>query len=92
MRIRANMIIQPFLAVVLVVCLVNFVVKKIDIAKKDEEIGTVTKQILDQKLKNGESEDILSDENKDDFYRKEAEENLGYADRDEIVYQLVPRS
>ena len=84
--------IQIFLILVFTVCLTNFIAKKVDIAKKDAEIGNITQQIRDQKLKNGELEDILSEENKDDFYRQKAEDSLGLADRDEIIYQLVPRN
>ncbi|MBO5247966.1 MAG: septum formation initiator family protein [Clostridia bacterium] len=82
-------LIQIFLIAVFAVCLMNFVVKKIDIAKKDAEIDAITQQIRDQKLKNGELEDILSEENEEDFYRNQAEDNLGYGYPNEKIYQDI---
>lgn len=81
--------IQVFLIVVFAVCLTNFVVKKVDIAKKDAEIDSIERQIRDQKLKNGELEDILSEENEEDFYRNQAEDNLGYGYPNEKIYQDI---
>lgn len=78
-----------FLIVVFAVCLTNFVVKKVDIAKKDAEIDSIERQIRDQKLKNGELEDILSEENEEDFYRNQAEDNLGYGYPNEKIYQDI---
>lgn len=78
-----------FLIVVFAVCLTNFVVKKVDIAKKDAEIDSIERQIRDQKLKNGELEDILSEENEKDFYRNQAEDNLGYGYPNEKIYQDI---
>ncbi len=89
MRKRIKRLIQVFLIVVFAVCLTNFVVKKIDIAKKDAEIDAITEQIRQQKLKNGELEDILSEENEEDFYRNQAEDNLGYGYPNEKVYQDI---
>lgn len=89
MRKQFKRLIQVFLIVVFAVCLTNFVIKKIDIAKKDAEIEAVTQQIRDQKLKNGELEDILSEENEEDFYRNQAEDNLGYGYPNEKVYQDI---
>lgn len=89
MRKRMKQLIQIFLIAVFVVCLTNFVVKKIDIAKKDAEIDDISRQIRDQKLKNGELEDILSEENEEDFYRNQAEDNLGYGYPNEKIYQDI---
>ena len=89
MRKRMKQLIQIFLIAVFAVCLMNFVVKKIDIAKKDAEIDAITQQIRDQKLKNGELEDILSEENEEDFYRNQAEDNLGYGYPNEKIYQDI---
>lgn len=89
MHKRIKQLIQIFLIVVFAVCLTNFVAKKIDIAKKDAEIDAINQQIRDQKLKNGELEDILSEENEEDFYRNQAEDNLGYGYPNEKVYQDI---
>ena len=89
MRKRIKQLIQIFLIAVFAVCLTNFVVKKVDIAKKDSEIDEITQQIREQQLKNGELEDILSEENKEDFYRNQAEDNLGYGYPNEKVYQDI---
>ena len=72
------------------VCLTNFVVKKIGLAKIDAEVASKQQQIREQQLKNGELQDILSEENEEDFYRNLAEDNLEYGDRDEIVYRVQP--
>ena len=82
-------LIQIFLIVVLVVCLVNFVVKKIDIAETESQNAQIREQIREQELKNGELQDILADENIDDFYRGLAEDNLGYGMADEKIYQDI---
>jgi len=82
-------LIQIFLIVVLAVCLVNFIVKKIDIAETDAKNTQIREQIRAQELKNGELEDILADENIDDFYRGLAEDNLGYGRADEKIYQDI---
>ena len=78
-----------FLIVVLVVCLVNFVVKKIDIAETESQNAQIREQIREQELKNGELQDILADENIDDFYRGLAEDNLGYGMSNEKIYQDI---
>lgn len=86
---RVKQFVRIFLVVVFAVCLTNFVVKKIDIAKKDAEIEAISRKIREQKLKNGELEDILSEENEEDFYRNQAEDNLGYGYSNEKVYQDI---
>lgn len=92
MRKKIKFLIQVFLIVVLCFCSVNFVAKRIDIAKKDAEIAAAKERVREQELRNGELEDVLSEENEADFYREKAEDNLGYGDRDEKIYKLVPRS
>lgn len=89
MRKKFKRLIQVFLAVILLVCLVNFVVKRIDIAETEAESARLRDQIRQQELKNGELEDILSEDNIDDFYRNLAEDNLGYGSADEKVYQDI---
>ena len=89
MRKKFKHLIQIFLAVVLLICLVNFVVKRVDIAETEAESERIREQIRQQELKNGELEDILSEENIDDFYRNLAEDNLGYGSADEKVYQNI---
>lgn len=89
MHKRIKQLFQIFLIVVFVVCLTNFVVKKIDIAKKDAEIDSIARQKREQILRNGELEDILSEENQEDFYRNQAEDNLGYGYPNEKIYQDI---
>ncbi len=89
MRKRIKRLIQFFLIVVFAVCLVNFVAKKIDIAETEAESARIRDRIREQELRNGELEDILSDENIDDFYRNLAEDNLGYGTADEKIYQDI---
>lgn len=89
MRKQFKRLIHVFLLVVFLVLLTNVVVRKIDIAKSDTEAGILNQQIRDQKLKNGEAEDVLSEENMEDFIRNQAEDNLGYGYPDEKVYQDI---
>jgi hypothetical protein len=86
---RIKQLFQIFLIAAFVVCLTNFVVKKIDIAKKDAEIDAIARQKREQILRNGELEDILSEENQEDFYRNQAEDNLGYGYPNEKIYQDI---
>ena len=92
MRKKIKFLIQVFLVVVLCFFSVNFVAKRVDIAKKEAEIAATKEQLREQELRNGELEDILSEENKADFYREKAEDNLGYGESDEKVYKLIPRN
>ena len=68
------------------VFVVNLVSMRSDIAKTEAEIADINRQIIEQKLRNEEYEDILADANTDDFYRDVAENELGYASRDEKIY------
>ncbi len=78
-----------FLVIVFCVFGTTFVRKKIQDAKLDAEIASVKRQIRNQQLKNGELEDILSEENLEDFYRTQAEDNLGWGFPHEKVYQDI---
>ena len=89
LRKKFKRLIQIFLAAVFLVCLVNFVVKRIDIAETEAEIEHTKEQIRQQELKKGELEDILAEENLDDFYREQAEDKLGYGFADEKIYQDI---
>ena len=86
---KVKRLIQVFLIAVFAVCLVNFVVKKIDIAATEAEIDRVRDAKREQDLRNGELEDMLAEENADDFNRNLAEDNLGFGKPDEIVYQDI---
>ncbi len=68
------------------VFVVNLITMRSDIADTEEEIADINRQIIEQKLRNEEYEDILADANTDDFYRDVAENELGYASRDEKIY------
>ena len=70
--------------------LVNVVSSFVNNAKTDAQIADVKDQIRQTRLKNGEYEDILSEENEEDFYRALAEDNLGYGEPNEKVYESVP--
>ena len=86
---KVKRLIQVFLIAVFAVCLINFVVKKIDIAATEAEIDQVRDAKREQELRNGEFEDILAEENADDFNRNLAEDNLGLGKPDEKVYQDI---
>ena len=66
--------------------IVNLITMRADIAATEEQIADINRQIIEQKLRNEEYEDILADANTDDFYRDVAESELGYASRDEKIY------
>lgn len=68
------------------VFIVNLISMRADIAATEAEIADINRQIIEQKLRNEEYEDILADANTDDFYRDVAENELGYASRDEKIY------
>ena len=68
------------------VFIVNLITMRADIAATEEQIADINRQIIEQKLRNEEYEDILADANTDDFYRDVAESELGYASRDEKIY------
>ncbi len=68
------------------VFVVNLISMRADIAKTEAEIADINRKIIEQKLRNEEYEDILADANTDDFYRDVAENELGYASRDEKIY------
>ena len=91
---RLHKRIKHLLLIVLIVTfvgsLVNVVTLFVNNAKTDAQIAGVKEQIRQTKLKNGEYEDILSEENEEDFYRGLAEDNLGYGEPNEKVYESVP--
>ena len=61
---KIRRLVQVFLIAVFAVCLVNFIVKKIDIAATEAEIEQVETEKREKELRNGELEDILTEENK----------------------------
>ena len=89
MHKRIKQLIRIFLVMLLAVFLTNFIVKKVNLAKTDEEIGVVNQNTRDQTLRNEELNDILSEENQEDFYRNQAEDKLGYGYPNEKVYQDI---
>ena len=82
-----NRILNIALSVVLVICVIGVVGKVVDIAAKNSEIEDINSQIRDQKLKNNEYSSVLDEDNLEDFYRMIAEDELGYASSDEIIYK-----
>lgn len=71
----------------LVICVMGVVGKVVDIAAKNSEIDDLNTQIRDQKLKNNEYSSVLDEKNLEDFYRIIAEDELGLATSDEIIYK-----
>lgn len=90
MHKRIKRLLQAALIVILAVCLTNVILKRVDIAKTNAEIDAIKEEIRLQKRKNAEADDILSEENIEDFYRDLAEDNLGYGQSHEKVYKSVP--
>lgn len=86
MRKRLKRLVPVFLCFVFAMFLIGFVDKKIDINNTESEIEAMHQQIREQKLKNGELEDILA--NEDDFYRNLADK-FGYGYPNEKVYQDI---
>ena len=74
-------------SVVLVIGVIGVVGKVVDIISKNSEIDDLHSQLRDQKLENNEYSSILEEENIEDFYRIIAEDELGYAGSDEIIYK-----
>jgi hypothetical protein len=56
------------------------------IAASDEELARIGQEIIEQLLRNDEYNDILADANTEDFYKNDAENELGYASRNEKIY------
>ena len=59
---------------------------RINISQKDKEIKWIENRIKEQKIINNEYDSILKDENLSDFYKSIAEDDLGFALNDEIIY------
>lgn len=89
MKAVKNKLLNIVLSVILVVCVVGVVGKVVDISGKSSEIEDLNSQIRDQKLKNNEYSSILEEENIEDFYRIIAEDQLGFAASDEIIYKDI---
>ena len=79
-------ILKIIILAVFAVSLFQVISMRIDIAKKDGELAQIEEEIREQKLKNSEYQALLDDENLDDFYCSIAEDELGYAESDEIIY------
>lgn len=83
---RIRFFILSVLFIVTVGSVVNLFSMRSAIAETEAEIASINRQIVEQKLRNEEYRDILADANTDDFYRDVAENELGYASRDEKIY------
>ena len=81
-----NKILKLICFAVFVFSLFQIVSMRINIIKKDQELARIEEEIHEQKLKNNEYDALLSEENKEDFYKNIAENELNYAERDEILY------
>lgn len=80
-----NLIAILILGSVLAVSISTVLGRLVIIAKTEEQIENIRQEIKDQQIQNDELSDVLSDENKDDFYRRLAED-LGYGYIDEKIY------
>jgi hypothetical protein len=85
---KVKRLIQIFLIVVFAVCLINFVVKKIDIAATDAEIDDVKKQLVATKVNNGELQGLL--ENIGDLMQEIAEDTLKMGGPGDKVFEFIP--
>ena len=83
---KIRVIVSFCLLLAIAVSTVNLLSMRADILASDDKIADISRQIIEQKLRNEEYEDILADANTDDFYRDVAENELGYASRDEKIY------
>lgn len=83
---KAKYIVLFFLLLTAMVSVVNLFSMRAAITDQEIEIANINKQIIEQKLRNEEYEDILADANTSDFYRDVAENELKYASRDEKIY------
>ncbi|MBP3301270.1 MAG: hypothetical protein J6M34_07200 [Clostridia bacterium] len=85
---KVKRLIQVFLIVVFAVCLINFVVKKIDIAATDAKIDDVKKQLVATKVNNGELQGLL--DNIGDLMQEIAEDTLKMGDPGVKVFEFIP--
>ena len=90
MHKRIRQLLVLVLVAVFIGLLVNVISSRLSNAATDEKIKETNEQIRLANLKNGELADILSEPNKDDYYRGLAEDNLGYGAPNEKVYKSVP--
>ena len=81
-----NKILKLICFAVFVFSLFQIVSMRINIIKKDQELARIEEEIHEQKLKNNEYDALLSEENKEDFYKNIAENELNYAEIEEILY------
>ena len=82
---KRNFMVLILLAILLI-SVYNFISMRINIFKKEQDIKEISETIKEQKIHNNEYTDILSEENKEDFYKNIAEEALGYGLQDEKIY------
>ena len=87
--IKPRTIIRIVLLVVAVFTVFEFARLRISINEKETEIKSLSDEIKTQRLRNQEYESILDEENKDDFYRSIAEDELGYGVYDEKIYKNI---
>lgn len=81
-----NKLLKLIFFAVFVVSLVQVISMRMNIVKKDQELARIEEEIHEQRLKNSEYDALLSEENKEDFYRNIAEDKLNYAESNEILY------
>lgn len=73
------------LGVVFIFSVSTVISRCVEIQKTENEIKDTQQSIEKQKIENAELSDVLSEENRDDFYRNLAEE-LGYGYAEEKIY------
>ena len=83
---RSKTFIRIVLIAVLAVSVCSLIIMRMDISNTNREMSDINDKIKKQTLRNNELEDLLSEENEEDFYKDAAEKNFGYGKSDEKVY------
>jgi len=86
---KLNKIIVGVLLITALFLLVKFVDMRMSISETTQKIASVQEKIDEQKIKNSELEDLLAEENRDDFYKNIAEDELGYGLSNEKIYKDI---
>ena len=83
---KSKTFIRIVLGVVLAASVCSLIVLRMGTIASDKKIEEGNNMLKQQKLRNNEMEDLLSEENEEDFYKDAAEKHYGYGKSDEKVY------
>ena len=83
---RSKTFIRIVLGFVLAVSVCSLIVLRMGTSESDKKIAESNEMLKEQKLRNNEMEDLLSEENEEDFYKDAAERHYDYGKSDEKVY------